>query len=355
MTNPAQFPQISIIIPVFNGGSRFLRCLSAVKTSTFTNVELLVVDDGSTDGSGLLARKFGARVLSTGGQAGPAAARNLGARLARGKLLFFTDADCELHPDTLARVSAHFAADPALDALFGAYDDSPAAPGLVAQYKNLFHHYVHHQANADASTFWTGCGAIRRDRFLALGGFDTARYRRPAIEDIELGYRLKKAGGRIRLDAAVQVRHLKAWTLPALLKSDIFDRGIPWTRLMLRDRVFAKDLNLQTHNRVSVVAVYGLLLALLLGPVQPLGLPVAAALAGLLLALNFHLYRFFARKRGLWFALQTIPLHWLYYFYNGVAFGAGLLLHAAEQLNPGAVPAVEPPDSLADGAESDGI
>ncbi|GAB4436420.1 MAG: hypothetical protein Kow0031_18130 [Anaerolineae bacterium] len=342
---------ISVIVPVFNGGSRFLRCLKAIRQSSFTDFELIIVDDGSNDGSGQLARQFSERVFATPGATGPGAARNLGARLARGDILFFTDADCAVHPDTLAKVAAIFQANPALDALIGSYDDAPGAPNFVAQYKNLFHHYVHQTASEEAGTFWGACGAMRRERYLALGGFDVQRYRRPSIEDIELGYRLKQAGGRIRLAKEVQVKHLKAWTLPSLLKTDILDRGIPWTQLLLRDRVFSADLNLQTHNRISVVAVYGLLLALLAGLWQPLALLVAALLALLLLALNFNLYRFFARRRGWWFALRTIPLHWLYYFYNAISFAAGAALHLYERLRP---ETVTTPDSVTDRVEPDG-
>jgi GT2 family glycosyltransferase len=221
----------------------------------------------------------------------------------------------------------------------------------VAQYKNLFHHYVHQTASQDAGTFWGACGAMKRDRYLALRGFDVQRYRRPSIEDIELGYRLKQAGGRIRLAKDVQVKHLKAWTLPWLLRADIFYRGIPWTQLLLRDRVFTADLNLQTHNRVSVVAVYGLLLALLVALWHLLGALVAALLALLLVWLNFDLYRFFARKRGVWFALCAIPLHWLYYLYNAVSFAIGVALYLYEQLHP---ESVTTPDSVPDRMNSDG-
>ena len=70
------------------------------------------------------------------------------------------------------------------------------ANNFVSQYKNLFHHFVHQDASGTATSFWAGCGAIRRDIFLRLGGFNTA-YKRPSIEDIELGYRLTRAGHRI--------------------------------------------------------------------------------------------------------------------------------------------------------------
>lgn len=346
-----QPPFFSVIMPVYNGGNPFKRSLAALSNSRFTRWELIVVDDGSTDGSAAVALSAGARVLQTGNRRGPAAARNLGAWLAAGTYLFFVDADCELHPDTLDRAARHFEADPELAALFGAYDDLPAAPNFIAQYKNLFHHYVHLRSNPAASTFWTGCGAIKRSVFLALGGFDARRYRRPSIEDIELGYRLKQAGGRIRLAGEVQVKHLKAWTFAGLLRSDILERGIPWSQLMWRSRDFLSDLNLQTHNRVSVAAFYGLLLALVVSFVHPLALAAVLALAALLLWLNAGLYRFFYQKRGRLFMLKAIPLHWLYYFYNGISFGCGLWLYWQEQLKP---ERSSTPQALVDGQDVDG-
>jgi glycosyltransferase involved in cell wall biosynthesis len=340
-------PFFSIIIPVYNGGAQFERCLKAISGSTFSDWELIVVDDGSTDDSLALAQTFGATTLQTRGRLGPAVARNNGARVATGKYLYFVDADCEVHPDTLANIAQLFQANPDLDAVFGSYDDAPGAPNFIAQYKNLFHHYVHQHSSLQASTFWTGCGAIKRAQFLALDGFDTAKYERPSIEDIDLGYRLKQAGGHIRLAKHVQVKHLKAWSLLTLLKADIFDRGLPWTRLILQNKVFMSDLNLQTHNRVSVVAVYSLLVAVGVSFLQPHSLFIGVGLALLLLWLNLSLYRFFYQKRGLGFALRVIPMHWLYYFYNAISFGCGLLLHWRDQLKTA-------PQPLVDRIETDG-
>jgi glycosyltransferase involved in cell wall biosynthesis len=342
---------LSIIIPVYNGGSDLKRCLTALRGSSFGDWELIVVDDGSIDGSDELAGRSGARVIASRGRMGPAAARNMGAEMARGDYLLFLDADCVVQPDTLGLVVESFQTDPGLEALFGSYDDSPGAANFMAQYKNLFHHYVHQHGREEASTFWTGCGAMKRTRFLALGGFDIQRYRRPSIEDIDLGYRLKRAGGRIRLAKNIQVKHLKAWSFLAVLKSDIFDRGIPWTRLILRDRVFTGDLNLQIHNRVSVVATYGLLLSLAISLFQPQGLVATLGLVLLLLILNFDLYRFFYDKRGLAFSFRVIPLHWLYYFYNAISFGLGLLLHWQDQLW---ARVISSPGSFADGVDTDG-
>jgi glycosyltransferase involved in cell wall biosynthesis len=349
---PLNLPLLSIIIPVHNGGADFQRCLTAIHGSSCNDWELIVVDDGSTDDSVASAAAAGATVLHTGGRLGPAAARNQGARAACGKILYFIDADCEVHPDTLAHIVQLFAARPELDAMFGAYDDQPAAPNFIAQYKNLFHHYIHQLSNPQASTFWTGCGAIKRSQFLALNGFDTGRYRRPSIEDIDLGHRLTQQGGRIELAKHIQVKHLKAWTLLSLIRSDIFDRGIPWSRLILKDKAFASDLNLQTHNRISVIAIYGAILAGLAAFFQPLSLFLILGLALLLLWLNAPLYHFFYQKRGLLFALRVIPLHWLYYLYNGFSFGCGLLLHGRDQWC--AANRVSPAPPMPGRGESDG-
>ena len=334
MANPS-LPTVTVIIPVRNGGPVFKRCLAALNQSSVRPFAVLVADDGSTDSSAQWAVEAGARIVRPeplGG--GPAAARNAAAARASGDVLFFFDSDVQVRPDTVARVERAFADDPALAALFGSYDDSPGDPGFLSQFKNLFHHYVHQHGAEDASTFWSGCGAVRRDVFLAVGGFP-ARYRLPSIEDIELGYLLKRRGHRLRLDKGLQVKHLKRWTLPGLLHSDIVARGIPWTRLILREGAFLNDLNLQTHNRLSVATVYAGLALFCWGvqmnartglrwPLAWWGV-LAAALA--LLAMNWRLYAFFLDKRGLLFAAKSLGPHWLYYFYNGISFGAGLLLH----------------------------
>ena len=147
--------------------------------------------------------------------------------MAKGEYLCFIDADCEVCHDAIAdlaeRLESHFE----IDALFGSYDDAPAATNFIAQYKNLMHHYVHQQGNEEATTFWSGFGVVKRELFLKLGGFDVARFSRPSIEDIDLGYRLKQAGAKIHLAKELQVKHHKAWKLFGLMKTDIFDRGIP--------------------------------------------------------------------------------------------------------------------------------
>lgn len=252
--------KISVIIPNHNGSGTLKRCLEAVGSAFYPEYECIVVDDGSTDNSIEIARGLANQVVVVeGGPSGPAHARNLGAQAACGDIIFFVDADVVIYPDTLQKIAASFAGSSELAAVFGSYDDQPGDGHFLSQYKNLFHHFVHQQANENSSSFWSGCGAIRREIFLEIGGFDTLKYPHPSIEDIELGRRLIVKGYKILINKTIQVKHLKRWTLTSLIKTDVFDRGIPWTQLVIADRKIPNDLNLESSQRWSALFI-GILL-----------------------------------------------------------------------------------------------
>ncbi len=323
-------PEISVVIPVHNAALYLERCLEAVANSQFTNFEVIVVDDGSTDSTLEIAKRFDVIPLSTNGAWGPASARNLGARHARGKILLFVDADVVVPSSALKIVAEAFQRDSELAALFGSYDDTPPWKNVISQYKNLLHHYIHQISSPDATTFWTGLGAIRKSVFVSVGGFNEKRFRRPSIEDVELGYRLRQAGLKILLDKRLQGKHLKRWELRSLLDSDILCRAIPWSFLILETKKMPKDLNFRWSHRAStlLVGILALLTPMFLvrprsissvssGPVL---LIVWLLALGSVIFLNLHMYRFFARRNGLVFAIKGASLHLAYYLYSGLAF-----------------------------------
>ncbi|HSL30373.1 MAG TPA: glycosyltransferase family 2 protein [Anaerolineales bacterium] len=313
--------KLSVVIPVYNGGSDLQLCLEALLRSTRPPDEVIVVDDASSDGSAELAAGFGSVISSQSREPfGPARARNLGSARAQGDILLFLDADVTVHANTLALIERHFSEHPETAALFGSYDDQPPHRSLVSLYKNLQHHFVHHHSQADASTFWTGVGAIRREVFLRLGGFDES-YGQPSIEDIELGVRLKAAGYRIRLCPDVQVTHLKRWTLLSMLRTDILNRAIPWTRLIFSTAQLPADLNLDWRSRASAVCVWGMLFLSILGLWAFPAWAGAFALMAFVIVANFPLYRFFYRQGGAVFTAGAVLLHFFYYFYSSLTFG----------------------------------
>lgn len=313
--------RISVIVPVHNGAEFLARCLRAITASDYAPYECIVVDDGSTDASVTIARQFPVRVLrGHGGPFGPASARNRGARTARGEILFFVDADVVLKPDALRLAARIFAENPDVAAVFGSYDAKPAARGLVSQYRNLLHHFVHQNGSSEASTFWAGCGGIRRSVFERVGGFDEERFPRSSIEDIELGYRLRASGYRILLHKPLQGTHLKSWTLLSVVRTDIARRAVPWARLILESGRIPCDLNLKWGQRVSFALIA---LASVLVPfswIEPsLVLLCGGALMAVLL-INRDLYAFFWKQRGLLFAAACVPLHFLYFLYSGLSY-----------------------------------
>lgn len=326
-------------MPVYNGGAGFASCLDALAASACAErFEVVVADDCSTDGSGDEARARGARVVRLAERSGPAAARNRGAEASRGEVLFFIDADVVVSPDTLARASAFLRARAEVAAVFGSYDDAPAERHAVSLYKNLLHHYVHQHSNEEAETFWAGCGAIRRAAFEEAGGFDQRRYARPSIEDIELGRRLRRRGFRIRLDKGLRVKHLKRWTLLSLVRTDVFARAVPWSRLIFEGgEGVPDDLNLRARDRASavlaggataLVAASAVTLALASATVAAVLLTCALAALAVVLHLNRELFRFFQRLHGATFAARAFVLHLLYFLYSGAAFAFCFVEHA---------------------------
>jgi len=318
---------ISIVIPVHNGGAMFRQCLQSLSNLDPPPLEIIVVADGDTDGSIDVAREFNTRVVCLPDRGGPARARNEGASCARGDILLFIDADVAVPTDLLYRVTQNFESSSHPAAVIGSYDCEPAAQGLISQYKNLLHHYIHQRSAENAATFWGACGAIRRDIFLAMGGFDE-QYRRPCVEDIDLGYRLRAANYSLRLDKALQVKHLKRWTLVSVLQSDIVDRALPWTELIIRHRVFRNDLNLRYSDRLSVAATFALFFSIPLVGRSLSWLMISGGLALALLMLNGRLYRFCFAHRGIAFGLAVIPLHWFSFIYSGMAFVVGTVRYA---------------------------
>jgi len=331
MTYSLYGPTISVVIPVHNGGDNFRRCLLSVKALRPSPDEVIVVADGDTDGSWKLAEEFDVRVLRKACSDGPAQARNLGAQSAKGDFLFFLDADVVVPSDIIERIVTSIQNDPDLDALIGSYDDEPFETNFLSQYRNLLHHYVHQTSNISASTFWGACGVIRRELFLKMGGFDK-RYRYPSVEDIDLGYRLKKAGYKICLLKQIQGKHLKRWEVLSLLKADFFYRALPWTDLILNEGRFINDLNLKLSSRISVMAVFLLALTVIGAMFVPRLLGLSVFFMVLILILNRDLYHFFQNKRGLGFAVKTIPWHWLYFFYSGLAFSIGFAKYQIKSL-----------------------
>jgi glycosyltransferase involved in cell wall biosynthesis len=300
--------QIQVIVPAHRAEATIGRCLTALFAAGFPPDAVLVVDDGSPDRTGEIARETGVEVRRNETPKRPAEARNSGAEGSEADILLFVDSDVVVHPGLRDRIVAHFT-DPTLSAVIGSYDDRPAGP-VVSRYRNLLHHVTHQDAAGETRTFWSGIGAMRRSVFEAVEGYDPEW---EDIEDVELGLRVTEAGGRILLDPDMLGTHLKTWTVRSMFRTDLWGRAVPWTRLIAEGRLDFQTLNAALKHRVSALCV---LVAFLSLPAVLISVQFVWLLLGALivfLGVNLRMLQRFARIDGIGFAASTLPYHALHY------------------------------------------
>ncbi|MGE0408982.1 MAG: glycosyltransferase family 2 protein [Amphiplicatus sp.] len=337
--------RLAVIIPAYNAEETLRACLEALAVSTRRPDEIVLFNDGSTDGTEAIAKEFGfvpscedqtpalrGRVLkrlltNRGAPKGPAHARNAAADAADADILVFVDADVAIEPQAIAVLEATLMSGPSIFAAFGSYNRAPRARRLAALYVNLRHHSIHQEGAEEAATFWTGLGAVKTSVFDGVGGFDERRA--TSMEDIELGARLIAAGGRVRLAKGAQGAHLKDWTLAQLWKTDIFGRAIPWARLIASGQSDARQLNAGPRERLSAILAHLVWMLTIAGFLTPL--PSAAALGALAawLWLNRKLLALFFKVGGARLLVVGAMLHFLYHLYASAIFGTMLVASPA--------------------------
>jgi glycosyltransferase involved in cell wall biosynthesis len=202
----------SVIVPTYNRADRIGYCLDALLSQDCTlPFEIIVVDDGSTDNTIELLAKFPAVRVISQANAGPAAARNRGVRAAAGKIVLFTDDDCEPFPNWLTEMLKPFA-DPEVMATKGIYRSRQ--PELIARFVQLeYEDRYRLMASQPVIDFVdTYSAAFRRDQFIDIGGYDTS-FPVACCEDSELSYRMSAHGWRMVFVQTAIVWHQHPTTL----------------------------------------------------------------------------------------------------------------------------------------------
>lgn len=194
-------PLVSFIIPVRNDVLRLQRCLASIARNDYPRelIEIIVVDNESTDGSAAAARQYGAIVVKSSGDS-VAALRNRGARAALGAIFAFADSDHEIDPhwiDTAVQVLS----EPEVAATGAPYLTQPSANWVQQHYDGL-----RSRSHERKDVSWLGSGnlAVRRSAFERVGGFNTSLI---ACEDVDFCNRLTAAGFRIVADPRLRSIH----------------------------------------------------------------------------------------------------------------------------------------------------
>jgi lipopolysaccharide/colanic/teichoic acid biosynthesis glycosyltransferase/GT2 family glycosyltransferase len=302
---------ITAVVPATNDPVTLDACLAGLRQAKDGPDEIVVVEDPSLPS--------------------PAAARNDGAARASGDLLVFVDSDVVVHRDAFTRIRDAFAADSELVGVFGSYDDGLPTAGRVATFRNLLHHHVHQRCAGQASTFWSGLGALRRDVFLEFGGFDARQYAHASVEDIELGMRLSSRGHRIVLNPRIQGTHLKDWTVWNMVHTDFLRRGVPWVRLLLRHPgdLPTTTLNLSWQHRLSAL----LSLVGIGGLIGRRRVPASVALLTLV-GLNHRFYFLLGRRHGVSTLAVGFALHLLHHLVSIASAPCGIAAHLHDRTMP---------------------
>ncbi|MEU6075721.1 glycosyltransferase [Micromonospora sp. NPDC047074] len=319
-----EHPLVSVIVPNYNYAESLDLCLRSILDQTYPNVELLMVDDCSTDQSVAVASALGVPVVSTGANGGCGTARNIGAAYTQGDLICYVDSDLALAPDAVATAVRILVEDPTIGAVCGIQDAEPLLHDtVVSRYRGLQYHYWSISSEGDVSFLFPAMCVIRRTVYDEVGPFNPALRQ---TEEVDYGYRLTRRH-RMLLTSRVHGRHDHDHELSGLLRK-LFHRGRLRIPLYARARRFSKGFETASRAWGSLAAFAALpasAVPLLLGPwgaVLPVGLLAAS------LACDAGMYRFVLRRHGLPFLLGFAALHFLV----NVTITAGVATGAAQWL-----------------------
>jgi glycosyltransferase involved in cell wall biosynthesis len=307
-------PEVSAIIPVKNGGAVFEECLVALRASHGVAYEIIVLNDASTDNTAEIAEKFSCRLVELPSSLGPANARNRGAEIAKGGILFFIDADIIVRPDTMQKITTIFR-DRGIVAVTGVLAEHIRYSNFSSHYKNLWMRYSYLEMPDKVSLFYTSAAAIRKEIFFKTGGFDTG-YKSPSVEDTDFGQRLEMRGNTVHLQRDLEVEHAKHYSFWGLLKTDFY-RSAAMVKMTLRQGL---GRFLMGGNKTSVrtsfilgVLLYCLAwLTALAGIVFPTSMVICFLLSGIFIfsiyLLNATFLKWLVVRKGWWFFMQSLFL-----------------------------------------------
>jgi len=321
-------PRISVVIPAYQEAETIDRCLAALagQTAPAEQFEVIVVDDGSTDGTAERVQAHPGVCLLVQERAGPAAARNRGMDRARGEIVLFTDADCEPAPDWIERMAAPFD-DPQVDGVKGAYRTRQrelVARFVQAEYEDKYDQMAGRATIDFVDTYAAG---YRRAVLVASGGFDPA-FPSASVEDQELSFRLARQGHRLVFAPQACVYH---WGHPRTAWAYArrkFRIGY-WKVLVARrhPQKLWRDSHTPPALRLQVGLAGAALAFLIACPFWPV-LGCGAALAGLLFLLSTLPFAAKAWRKDRRVAIASPALLLLRALALGSGFAAGMAAHA---------------------------
>ena len=319
---------VSVIIPNRNGANTIGTCLAAAQASHHGNFEIIVVDDGSEDNSIDVIERYPCKLVRLRQHGGAAQARNAGASHSRGRMLFFTDADCLLQRDTLALAARALALEGPNALVGGTYTPAPHDRRFFSRFQSIFINYFETRRAPAADYIATHALAMDAAVFRSNRGF--AEDVRPILEDVEFSHRLRRSGCRLVMNPSIQVQHIFNYSLIRSLRN-AFVKSMYWTDYAIGNGdLLANSGTASVELKLNVLIFAGN--AGLLSGFVLTGKMILLAFMALALAFNLFVNRglllAYHRAEGLGFALMaTLYYLLLYPLAVGAGAGAGMLQH----------------------------
>ncbi len=316
--------EISVVMPAYNASRTIRECLEAITSQDFAQgYEVIVVNDGSTDNTAEIVRGFGNVKLISQENAGPASARNNGAKNAKGSIVVFIDSDCIAQPNFLKEISRPFS-DADVSGVQGAY--LCRNKQLMERFGQLEieQRYERMKKRRFIDFMGSYAAAYGKNVFLEFGGFDES-FPVASGEDTDLSFRISSAGHKFVFNPKANVYHFHPDSLRKYLRVKFF-RGY-WRVLVYRKhkkKVLADAYTSQTI-KAQVGAFYLMCASLVLAALWPVMLYAAGALF-LLLVLSTLRFFAFALPRDAAVAFASIPIQLL----RTAMFASGLLYGIAK-------------------------
>jgi glycosyltransferase involved in cell wall biosynthesis len=223
---------ISVIIPAHNEERYLQKTLEALQRQNYGWFEVIVVANGCTDRTREVARGRCQRLIVLS-QKGLGVARNLGARMARGDLLLFLDADTILEPVAVRAIAEHFMSSDAAATIQGRPDEGRLAYRLIYGLKNFVHRWAIHPGSSGVIVCW-------KEHFIRVGGFDEGLEVR---ENSELVKRLKRFGGYKYIGSASATTSMRRYSRRGVVR-------VLWLWVKLWVESFLCDLHQKQYEAV---------------------------------------------------------------------------------------------------------
>jgi glycosyltransferase involved in cell wall biosynthesis len=299
---------ISIVIPTYNAEKYMPALLDSIFRNKVDDMEVVIVDDCSTDDTVRISKSFPVRVIEMAKNSGPAKARNIGVEAAKGDIIYFLDSDVIVLDGAIKEVKDYFDQNPSAKCVIGICSTEPLNKGFVSKYMAMFE-YIHliGQANQKVSVFAPRCGAIKRDFFLEIGSYDE-NYKGADVEDFELARRINRQA-EIILNPEIMVRHQFANFRQAL---KIYSRRtVMWVHLFLKEKQLDNAGPTSPNNGLAAICAFFSFISLFLLPMTGIAKPVFIVLIALYIFFNLKLLNFIKNEAGLGFAVKALFLNYL--------------------------------------------